>query len=224
MSKTVKFASGLLLTGMAAACATVVVPPAVPVVSIIGKTCDALPLRATATTLVPKRKAATYNASVVVGPGAPCVMLNGKSSNYIVFELPQSPQNHTLTVGGQKESLRAFAPSVSILDGSGSVIRSFPKDRLTNFGTTFSVQFRPAAEARYVLVQSDPELVGTVVSAFETNIVSNSVGTYTPYSGYSSYQNLRGQEGSTTRSFSHEGTVSVYIQAVTGKIGLPNEK
>jgi hypothetical protein len=54
------------------------------------------------------------------------------------------------------------------------------------FGTTFSVQFRPSPDARFVVVQSDPNMVGTVMSAFETNIVSSTVGTYTPAGGYSS--------------------------------------
>jgi hypothetical protein len=206
------------------ACVSDVPPPAIPVVEIIGKSCTETPSRALPVALTPKRKAATSNVVSVVGPTSPCTKVDGKASNYVVFELPATPQNHTLTVGGAKESLRAFAPSVSILDGNGATLRSFPKDRLTNFGTTFSVQFRPSPEARYVLVQSDPALVGTVMSAFETNIVTNTNYAYNPYNGGGSYTTVQGREGGTTRSFSHEGSVVVYIQAVTGKIGLPDDK
>ena len=150
--------------------------------------------------------------------------LNGKSSNYVVYELPASPENHTLTVGGLKEGLRSFAPKVVILDGAGAIMRSFDKDRLTNFGNTFSVQFRPPIQSRFVLVQSDPDLVGTVMSSFETNVISSTNYTFNP-SGYGgAYTSQSGQEGARTRSFSHEGDVVVYIQAVTGKIGFPNDK
>jgi hypothetical protein len=206
------------------ACVVDVPPPAIPVVEILGKTCTETPSRAMPVTLTPKRKAATNNVVSVVGPTTPCVNRGGKASNYVVFELPSAPQNHTITVGGGKETLRAFAPSVSVLDAAGTVIRSFPKDRLTNFGTTFSVQFRPSAEARYILVQSEPELVGTVVSAFETNIATTSTSVYNA-SGYVGTSSMTfGSEGGTARGFSHEGNVVVYIQAVTGKIGLPDEK
>jgi hypothetical protein len=223
MSRIRTLGFSALSIGLLSGCATAL-PPAVSVLSIVGKTCGAAPSRAEPISLTPKRKAATYTVTTVVGPATSCVNMDGKASNYVIYALPASPQNHTLTVGGQKESLRSFAPSVSILDANGGVLRSFPKDRLTNFGTTFSVQFRPTPEARFVVVQSDPNMVGTVMSAFETNIVSSTVGTYTPAGGYSSSQQLRGQEGGTSRSFSHEGNVIVYIQAVTGKIGLPDDK
>ena len=62
------------------------------------------------------------------------------------------------------------------------------------------------------------------MSAFETNIVTNTNYAYNPYNGGGSYTTVRGREGGTTRSFSHEGSVVVYIQAVTGKIGLPDDK
>lgn len=206
-------------------CASTYVPPAVSVLTIEGKTCDAAPALTGAISLSPpKRPQATLTVATVVGPAMPCLTKNGKPSNYVVYALPSAPQNHTITVGGQKEQMRAFAPSISILAADGAVIRDFPKDRLTNFGTTFSVQFRPAEQARYILVQSDPELVGTVMSAFETNIVTSTNYAYNP-SGYSSsFSTVSGQEGGTARSFSHEGTISVYIQAVTGKIGLPDAK
>lgn len=199
-------------------------PPAVSVLQIVGKSCSEAPSLTAPISLVPKRKAATNSISTEVGPATACVTKDGKFSNYVLYELPASPENHTLTVGGSKEVMRAFAPSLTLLDASGGVLRSFGRDRLTNFGTTFSFQFRPTSDARFVMVQSDPELVGNVMASFETNMVTNTTQVYgaTGYAG--SYQTRSGSEGARTRSFSHEGTVVVYIQAVTGKIGLPNDK
>jgi hypothetical protein len=219
--------SAILLTlGLAGCATTVPTPPAVAVLSIEGKTCTDTPSLATTISLTPpKRPAPTLLENTHVSATSQCVKKGGKPSNYVVYALPASPQNHTITVGGQKESLRAFAPSISILDANGTVLRDFPKDRLTNFGSAFAVQFRPSEQARYILVQSDPELVGTVMSAFETNILSSTTYTYNPYSYTSgSYQTQVGKEGGTNRAFSHEGIVSVYVQAVSGKIGLPDAK
>jgi hypothetical protein len=216
--------SALLLATVTACTSVPPPPPAVSVLQIIDKTCTDTPSLTAPISLTPKRKAATNNVSTLVGSGSACVTKDQKASNYVVYELPARAENHTLTVGGAKEALRAFAPKVSILSASGAVLRSFEKDRLTNFGNTFSVQFRPPSEARYVLVQSDPELVGTVMASFETNVVSSTNYAYNPYGYGGTYTTQSGQEGARTRSFSHEGNVVVYIQAVTGKVGLPDDK
>jgi hypothetical protein len=217
---------GLSTLALVASCATVEPIPTGPaVVEIVGKTCADTPSLATTIALTPKKPAVTHSELTQVNAGTACVNRNGKPSNYVVYALPSVPENHTITIGGQKEVLRAFAPSVSILDGAGKVIRDFPRDRLTNFGTTFAVQFRPSAEARYILVQSDADLVGTVMSAFETNVVTNTGYAYNAYTGGGgSYTTQRGIESGTTRGFSHEGLISVYVQAVRGKIGLPEGK
>jgi hypothetical protein len=223
MKKLTNVAAVLGVVGLVG-CETVPpIPPAPSVLEIVGKSCTQTPSLSSPVSLVPKKKPQpTLYEATNVGPSSACVTRNGKSSNYIVYALPNAPQNHTITVGGQKELLRAFAPSISVLDANGVVIRDFPRDRLTNFGSTFAVQFRPSEQARYIMVQSDPELVGTVMSAFETNIVSTTGYTYNAATYTSgSYQNYAGREGNTTRSFSHEGIVSVYVQAVTGKVGVP---
>jgi hypothetical protein len=208
-----------------AACTTTPpTPPAAAVTQISGKTCASAPVLSNALTLVPKRAAPTNNVVTDVGSASGCLSKDGKLSNYVVYALPANPENHTLTVGGQKEALRAFAPRVSLLDSDGGVVRTFEKDRLTNFGTTFSFQFRPSPQARYILVQSEPDMVGTVMSSFETTIVSNTAYAANPYGYGGTYTTQSGQEGSRTRSFSHEGKVVVYIQAVNGKIGLPENK
>jgi hypothetical protein len=226
MAKLIYFVATASVFALSACATTTPTPPAVSVLEIVGKTCTEKPSLSTAIALVPKKKPQpTFLEETKIGPTAACVTRNGKPSNYVVYQLPNSPQNHTITIGGLKETLRAFAPSISVLDGNGAVVRDFPKDRLTNFGSTFAVQFRPSEQARYILVQSDSELVGTVMSAFETNIVSSTNYAYNPATYTTAgYQTVRGQEGGTTRSFSHEGIVSVYIQAVTGKIGLPDAK
>lgn len=216
----------LALAGLLSACSTTPPPPPpLAVAEITGKTCADKPDLTKAIAMTPKRKAQWHNVSTNVDVQSPCLTLDGKPSNYVLYALPAVPSNHTLTIGGVYEPLRILWPLVSVLNAEGQPIRSFPADRVTNVGSTLGVQFRPSDEARFVLVQTNPESAGVEVKAFETQLVSETNYSYNPYNyGSTAYTTQYGREGATVRKFSHEGVVSVTIQAVAGKIGLPNEK
>jgi len=206
------------------ACATVpAAPPPVAVVDISGKTCVGEPSLAAAISLTPIKKNAYFAVSTQVDSAKPCLTAGGESGNYVVYALPEHGDNHTLTVGGVQEVLRTFAPSVSLLDAEGKVTRTFTDDRYAVLGNILGIQFRPTAAEKYVLVQSNPHMVGKSVNTFETRINYTQGYAATPYAGYS-YQTAHGTEGKHERVFSHEGYVSVTIQAIAGKIGLPDEK
>ena len=220
---SVVFRSGFTIAALAAAttgCVTVE-PPLPPVLSIAGKTCSPQPDLSTAVTTVPARPAQWRDVSSVVGATTGCIATEAGEANYVVFTLPDHPANHTITVGGTKDVLGIFAPSVSVLDANGAPVRTFEPSRYADLGTLVGVQFRPPAEARYVLVQSDPALVGKEVSALEVGINSS-----TMYAGAGTafYQHASGAVNNARRVFSHEGMVSLRIQAVTGKIGLPDAR
>lgn len=216
----------LLLAGLVAGCATTPPPPPPQAVSeITGKTCTDTPDLTKAIAMTPKRKAQWHAIATTIDGMSPCLNLDGKPSNYVVYALPSAPSNHTLTIGGLYEAFRILGPLVTVLNADGQPIRSFPAERFANVGSTFGVQFRPSDEGRFVLVQTNPQTAGIEIKAFETQLVTQTNYSYNPYTyGSSSYQTQYGREGATVRKFSHEGVVSVTVQAVAGKIGLPNEK
>ena len=213
------------VTVLSACASTPPAPPPTAVVDLAGKTCASTPSVKDAISLTPEKKEAYYTVSTLVDSVKPCLTVDNTSSNYVVYALPAHAENHTITVGGLQEAVRTFAPSVSLLDADGKITRTFGDDRFANIGNMLGVQFRPMPTERYILVQSNPRLVGKSVSTFATRIAATSG--YSPGTAYSygySYQVQHGVEGSQSRVFSHEGSVAVTVQAATGKIGLPDEK
>ena len=215
----------LTLVALVTACSTTPPPPPpLAVAEINGKTCTDKPDLTKAISMTPKRKAQFHTIATNVDAQSACLTLDGKSSNYVVYALPEVPSNHTLTIGGAYEAMRILWPLVSVLNAEGQPIRSFPAERVTNVGSTLGVQFRPSDEARFILVQTNPQSAGVEVKAFEVQLISETNYAYNPYNYGGTYTTQYGREGATVRKFSHEGVVSVTIQAVAGKIGLPNEK
>lgn len=208
------------------ACAST--PPAPPpeaVVSIAGKTCTAEPSLKDAISLTPEKPKAYYEVVTAIDSAKPCLTIGTASVNYVVYAIPQHGENHTISVGGVQEAVRTFAPSVVLLDADGKVARVFADDRFAVLGNMLGVQFRPMPKERYILVQSNPNLVGKSVSTLETRIgVTSGYAPATPSSYGYSYQTERGYDSKRNRVFSHEGSVSVVVQAATGKIGAPEEK
>lgn len=213
-----------LVLGLGVAGCATAPPPPLAVTEITGKTCAEKPDLSKAISLTPKRKAQWTDFSTPVESKTECMLVDGKPSNYLVYALPAFPSNHTLTVGSQFEAMRLMEPIVLVLNADGQAIRTFPRDRLANIGAMLGVQFRPSDDARYVLVQINAANVGAETKSFETQLLTQH-NTYIGPTGYvSGYQTSSGQERAYVRKFSHEGMITVRVQAVKGKIGLPNEK
>ena len=152
----------LSLAGLVAGCATTPPPPPPQAVSeITGKTCTDKPDLTKAIAMTPKRKAQWHSIATNVDGLSPCLNLDGKPSNYVVYALPSAPSNHTLTIGGLYEAFRILGPLVTVLNADGQPIRTFSAERFANVGSTFGVQFRPSDDARFVLVQTNPQSAGS---------------------------------------------------------------
>ncbi|ESQ76688.1 hypothetical protein [Asticcacaulis sp. AC402] len=209
------------------ACATVPPPPPpMAVTDLSGKTCATEPSTTNAVSLTPVKKQIVHTVSTLVDVKSPCLSAgDGSLSNYVVYAIPASGENHTITVGGVQEAIRTFAPTVTLLQADGKVTRTFGEDRFALLGNTLGVQFRPLPAERFIVVQSNPGLVGQSVATVETRITSTyGYAAPTAYSYGYSYTHERGADGKHERTFSHEGYISVTVQAATGKVGLPNEK
>jgi hypothetical protein len=216
-------ASALLAAAFAAACATTEPPPPPqPVLAIAAeRTCDADIKIDAARPLTPPKPRAEDTIIASFDASTACIERDGAKLNYVVFKLPDFAVNHTLTVGGANEALRTAAVSVSMLDATGAVKRSFGRDKVMTYGAIRGVQLRPGADEAFVLVMSDPETVGKVRTGVETAIAVSPNYAYNSVTGGGSYNTQRGFETNASRTYSFEGTVVVKIVALTGKIGAP---
>jgi hypothetical protein len=203
----------------AVACATIEpVPPAPPVIELSGRACDDALRIGAPTRLTPEKPSQWNVVSTPVTATTPCVSLNGRQGYYVVYELPFNGPNHVVTVGGAQEPLRIFAPDVLLLDAQGQVTRSFALEKYMVLGDTFGVQFKPAGAERFMAVQSNQLMVGQTRAGMEQRLIAGT-GTACGVASCSSYTTYSGTENLASRTFSHEGIVSVRVQAVTGKIG-----
>lgn len=219
--KLVLLGGALLL----ASCATTAPIIPIPVTDISSKTCSDTPDLASALALTPPKKRTDHFVNTIVDSTKACVKIDGKPANYVVYTLPNFPDNHTITIGGLQEQLRTFAPIISVLDKDGKVSRAITEDRLSVLGNTYGISIRPSANDKYILVTSNPILVGKEVSTHETRIAVTTGYSYNPATyGGTSYNQYHGVEGKALRTYSHEGTIAVTVQALKGKIGLPDEK
>ncbi len=199
------------------------IPPPSPITEITNKTCDKEVNLTNAISLLPKKKNIINIVTTVIDSSKPCLTIDEKPSNYLVYSLPDHSDNHTITIGGQQELYRTFGSSVSLLDSNGKVTRSFADEKFATLGTIYGVQFRPSEQEKYIIIRSNPKLVGIKTSANESRVLVGTGYSYNAYGG-TTYNTYRGTEGTVERVYSHEGTVVVTIQAIKGKIGLPDEK
>ncbi len=196
-------------------------PPPEAVTDLSGKTCQAEISLVDAIALTPKKQKSWQDVFSAVGAETPCVGEGKSAANYVVFALPDFGPNHVITVGGQKQARRTLAPKVLLLDWEGAVTREFADDKYDYRGGSFSVQFRPGEDDRFVLVETDPARVGETETRFETRLLVGQGTVGLPNGGAASYTTYSGSEGAHSRTFSHEGVVTVRVQAIKGKIGLP---
>jgi len=203
------------------ACQSTPPPPPEAVTDLSGKTCQADISLVDAIALTPKNQKSWQDVFSQVGPETPCVGEGDAAANYVVFALPDFGPNHVITVGGQKQARRTLAPKILLLDWEGTVTREFAADKYDYRGGSYSVQFRPGADDRFILVETDSALVGEIETRFETQLLMRQGTVGLPNGGTASYTTYSGKEGAQSRTFSHEGVVTVRVQAIKGKIGLP---
>jgi len=212
----------LVATGTAACASVETAAPAPPALELSGTSCDGSMRIGTPIRLTPDKSRQWNVVTTFVTTATPCVSLDGREGYYVVYELPTNGPNHVVTVGGAQEPLRIFAPEVVLLDGSGQAVRSFAPEKYMVLGDTFGVQFKPTGAERFLAVRSNSLIVGMTRAGVEQRLLAGTGSTYNAATGVSStYQTYSGAERLASRTFSHEGVISVRIQAVSGRIGEP---
>lgn len=200
--------SGLvILVGgtLATACATAPAPLA-PVLEYVRQDCHTVPDVATAISLTPEKETNGHLVTTVIGPQTHCLQRASGATPYIIYALPTDLGDKTLAIGGILEQTRILSPDVSVLDARGQVTRTFPSSDYFYRGPVYSVQFRPREGDAFVMVTSDPARVGRRYDAI--NVGTNTTMVYT---GFGATNFTTGREASTSRAFSHEGTIQVIV-------------
>jgi hypothetical protein len=111
--------------------------------------------------LTPEDPAASVAKIVKIDATTPCLKDgSGAQKPYAVFALPTAGEVASVNAGAVIESSRLFAPAVFTLGADNSIRRTFGQEALTRRGRTLSVLFRPVADERYVVIATDPAVVG----------------------------------------------------------------
>lgn len=195
----------VLTAGLVSGCATAA-PPAPAVLSYTGISCSASPNLANPISLVPEREMPRHSVEAQVNSVSPCLTVDGVSTPYAVFLVPTDFEDKTIAVGGLMEHMRVFSPSVTILDASGAVSRTFEPHDYMFRGAAYSVQFRPRAGETYIVVSADPARVGD-----RRDGIYVGTSTTTVYTGYGASNITTGVDMPTSHTFSWEGVVQVLV-------------
>ncbi|HVJ54292.1 MAG TPA: hypothetical protein VM689_17640 [Aliidongia sp.] len=198
---------GLLLAFVLAGCSH---PP--PVLSLNGRTCDRSPNLAKAAPLAAPGSSDVSQTVEFQATGA-CLDTESGPALYAAFALPAATQPYILEVkardqqaqlaGGDGYSLPA--PHLTLLDAAGKPVRELRAPDFIYRGNGASVLVRLHAEERFVLIASDPTLVGQKQSRITESMDYHfaRLATWTT-----------GNENQNDYVFSHAGTVVVKLSTV----------
>lgn len=195
-----------LASAATVACATAGPPPSPAALSFEGANCAPAPDLSSALSLTPDKERAVFSVNAPVTAASGCLARDGAEVPYVVFALPADQDDKTLIAGGTLEPLRILSPAVTVLDGSGRATRTFAAEDYMYRGPIFSVQFRPRADERYVMVAADASRVGQQYDSIAVGVTTTQV--YTPY-GAASFNS--GTDVAQRRTFSFEGLATVLI-------------
>lgn len=152
--------------------------------------------------------------TVAIDAGSSCLEPKpGEKSLYGVVALPMVGQQIVISVASEPMGQSIFAPQLKLLDQKGAVLREIPRDDFMFRSGALTALIRAHEAERYLVVISDPKMVGQNISqvagATSATPVTNGIVGFVAYSGSESTTNL---------TYSHGGTVKVAAQALgTGK-------
>lgn len=195
--------AGLSLVGCAAGG-----PPILPPVASYegADTCADRPDLAGAVSLTPEKDKKVWAVISNIDASSPCLISEGSATPYLVYELPPMDRVKVIEIGSVLEQIRLFSPTVTVLDGEGTVTRTLsPQTYLYRTGL-LSVQFTPTEAEKYVLVTANAAAMGETREALVA-----SVGSTTIWTGYGASNWRSGNEQIFQQGFSYEGVVQALV-------------
>lgn len=176
-------------------------PP--PLLTITQSVCAATPDLSAAYPVLVKTDSP---AKVTMDHGTACLQPPGGARRlYAVFRLPTSAaEPFSLSVTSEARGLGVFAPYLVLLDENGVERRVIPHDRFLFRGNTLQAGFRPLPGETYLLVASDPEVVGQQTTGIVGSVNATPVST-----GYSTFIIYTGIEATRSVTRAHSGIITV---------------
>jgi hypothetical protein len=195
----------LLLGGVTIASLLSPAPGIQPMFDLKGRACAAAPDLTTGQSLPYTGRETSFDGDI--GPGAPCIQTAQGAVLYRVFQLPAGG-TYVVTVTSEPSGGAILLPHLLLLGTSGEVKREIARDDLMYRGRALSARFRSHAEEAYLVVESDPRVVGTSVSrvAESTNSMVAPVGV----SGYVTIHT--GNDETMQLTYSHTGKVEIVLE------------
>ena len=92
---------------------------------------------------------------------------DGAKSAYVLFALPDNLEPYLVRVSSPAIGNTLFAPRLLMLDGLGSKLREMPRGSFTFHGSSLYLGIRVYPGERYLMVASDPAVVGQQVSQLQ---------------------------------------------------------
>lgn len=195
----------LILTGLISSGCASGPPPPPPVLDLANRECGTAPDLSLAVdvALNPKKR---NTVSTVVDETTPCVETPDGLAAYALYRLPESDNPYVVEIASDPVGGVMFVPRIRILDQNGEQLQEVTRDRLVFRDAALSVQRRSRAEDRYVLVMSDPTLVGKKFSRMSatTDSTTSSTGTVT-------FMIYSGADKTVDLIFAHNGKIDVSV-------------
>lgn len=189
-------------------------PP--PTTSLAGAICETVPFLKAGEHLPYEGKAVDLEFQLT--SASPCLRLDGQDAAlYKAFVLPRTGQEYRLKVAAYLQGTSILAPRLLLYTENGKLVRRYDAQKFlfrsggtsawdSSRTTEFGIEIRGRTDEYYLVVTSDPEIVGKSRDRIETdvNVTGVMVGTgYVPI--------YTGSEDSQQFVFSHTGAGRIRI-------------
>jgi hypothetical protein len=198
--------ASLTLAFALAACATE--PGPLPITNLDARDCAARPDLDGARALPLE---ADKPVTVKIDRDTACWAANeGAKSSYVVFRLTESTEPYLISVTSVALGSTLFAPRLALLDERGEILRQLSHNSFVFHGSSLYAGIRVHLGERYLIVASDPDVVGQgfsqVSGATRSTVVPVGVGAFAAvYTGSESIQ---------AYTYAHNGSMTVSAQPV----------
>jgi hypothetical protein len=123
--------------------------------------------------------------------------------------LPAGASQYLIRIESEMSCDRIFAPRAEFFDAAGNIKRTVAYGDFTFRGNVLSAILRGHSDETYLVVASDPQIAGQSVSRIsEDRLSATCSGALALYTG---------SENTTHQTFSHEGKVTVSVEALPTK-------
>lgn len=184
-------------------------PDLAPLVQIAPASCSVEPSIARAHSLPFDTEKKPEPVRVTIEEQSPCLDEGGTKSLYEVFALPELSYPIIVTVRSLPSTSGILAPRLMLLDKDGKRVRALDREAVHFRGTALTAMLRTRPDERYLVVSSDPEVVGDDISRLQGAVNQQVVST-----GVMAFSVYTGSESTASMTYAHNGTIQVSARPV----------